>query len=60
MLLIAPGQPELWRESGILNARLENLLAARRALTRYLELAENDQQRQRAARLLQELGQQLH
>jgi hypothetical protein len=29
-------------------------------LTRYLELAENDQQRQRAARLLQELGQQLH
>ena len=28
--------------------------------TRYLELAENDQQRQRAARLLQELGQQLH
>ena len=60
MLLIAPGHPELWRESGILNARLENLLAARRALTRYLELAENDQQRQRAARLLQELGQQLH
>ena len=32
----------------------------RRALTRYLELAENDQQRQRAARLLQELSQQLH
>ena len=60
MLLIAPAHPELWRESGILNARLENLLAARRALTRYLELAENDQQRQRAARLLQELGQQLH
>ncbi len=60
MLLIAPGYAELWRESGILNARLENLLAARRALTRYLELAENDQQRQRAARLLQELGQQLH
>jgi regulator of sirC expression with transglutaminase-like and TPR domain len=60
MLWIAPAQAELWRESGILNARLENLLAARRALTRYLELAENDQQRQRAARLLQELGQQLH
>jgi regulator of sirC expression with transglutaminase-like and TPR domain len=60
MLWIAPLQPELWRESGILNARLENILAARRALQRYLELAENDQQRQRAARLLQELGQQLH
>jgi regulator of sirC expression with transglutaminase-like and TPR domain len=60
MLWIAPNQAELWRESGILNARLENLLAARRALTRYLELAENDQQRQRAARLLQDLGQQLH
>jgi regulator of sirC expression with transglutaminase-like and TPR domain len=60
MLWIAPMQAELWRESGILNARLENILAARRALTRYLELADNDQQRQRAARLLQELGQQLH
>jgi regulator of sirC expression with transglutaminase-like and TPR domain len=60
MLLIAPTHVELWRESGILNARLDNLLAARRALTRYLELAETDQQRQRAARLLQELGQQLH
>ena len=60
MLWMAPNQAELWRESGILNARLENLMAARRALTRYLELAENDQQRQRAARLLQELGQQLH
>ena len=60
MLWIAPAQAELWRESGILNIRLDNLLAARRSLTRYLELAENDQQRQRAARLLQELGQQLH
>ena len=60
MLWIAPNQVELWRESGILNIRLDNLLAARRSLTRYLELAENDQQRQRAARLLQELGQQLH
>ena len=44
------------RQSGI----LDNLLTARRSLTRYLELAENDQQRQRAARLLQELSQQLH
>jgi regulator of sirC expression with transglutaminase-like and TPR domain len=60
MLWIAPNQVELWRESGILNLRLDNLLAARRSLTRYLELAETDQQRQRAARLLQELGQQLH
>ena len=60
MLWLAPAQPDLWRESGILNIRLDNLLAARRSLTRYLELAENDQQRQRAARLLQELSQQLH
>lgn len=60
MLWLAPGQADLWRESGILNIRLDNLLAARRSLTRYLELAENDQQRQRAARLLQELSQQLH
>ncbi|HWA50963.1 MAG TPA: transglutaminase-like domain-containing protein, partial [Dongiaceae bacterium] len=60
MLWLSPNQVDLWRESGILNIRLDNLLAARRALTRYLELAENDQQRQRAARLLQELSQQLH
>jgi regulator of sirC expression with transglutaminase-like and TPR domain len=60
MLWLAPGQADLWRESGILNIRLDNLLTARRSLTRYLELAENDQQRQRAARLLQELSQQLH
>lgn len=60
MLWLAPAQVDLWRESGILNIRLDNLLAARRSLTRYLELAENDQQRQRAARLLQELSQQLH
>jgi regulator of sirC expression with transglutaminase-like and TPR domain len=60
MLWLSPGQVDLWRESGILNIRLDNLLTARRSLTRYLELAENDQQRQRAARLLQELSQQLH
>jgi regulator of sirC expression with transglutaminase-like and TPR domain len=60
MLWLSPLQGDLWRESGILNIRLDNLLAARRSLTRYLELAENDQQRQRAARLLQELSQQLH
>jgi regulator of sirC expression with transglutaminase-like and TPR domain len=60
MLWLSPNQADLWRESGILNIRLDNLLAARRALTRYLELAETDQQRQRAARLLQELSQQLH
>lgn len=60
MLWLSPNQVDLWRESGILNIRLDNLLTARRSLTRYLELAENDQQRQRAARLLQELSQQLH
>jgi regulator of sirC expression with transglutaminase-like and TPR domain len=60
MLWLSPAQVDLWRESGILNIRLDNLLTARRSLTRYLELAENDQQRQRAARLLQELSQQLH
>ncbi|MBL9033474.1 MAG: transglutaminase family protein [Rhodospirillaceae bacterium] len=60
MLWLAPGQADLWRESGILNIRLDNLLAARRALTRYLDLAETEQQRQRAARLLQELSHQLH
>jgi len=60
MLWLSPNQGDLWRESGILNIRLDNLLTARRSLTRYLELAENDQQRQRAARLLQELSQQLH
>jgi regulator of sirC expression with transglutaminase-like and TPR domain len=55
MLMVAPAQPGLWRESGLLNTRLGNLLHARSALMRFLELAETDTQRQQAARLLQEI-----
>jgi regulator of sirC expression with transglutaminase-like and TPR domain len=60
MLWIAPEEADLWRESGILNMRLDSLLAARRALHRFLDLSHNEAQRQRVAKLLQEIGQQLH
>ena len=60
MLWIAPDQADLWRESGILNMRLDNMLAARRSLLRFLDLSDNETQRQRVAKLLQDIGQQLH
>ncbi len=60
MLWIAPDQADLWRESGILNMRLDNLLAARRSLLKFLDLSDNEAQRQRVAKLLQDIGQQLH
>jgi hypothetical protein len=57
---MAPDQADLWRESGILNMRLDNMLAARRSLLRFLDLSDNESQRQRVAKLLQDIGQQLH
>jgi len=60
MLWLAPDEAELWRENGILNMRLDNMLAARRSLLRFLDLSENETQRQRVAKLLQEIGHQLH
>jgi regulator of sirC expression with transglutaminase-like and TPR domain len=38
MLLIAPDQPELWRQAGIMNQRLEQATAARDCYQRFVKL----------------------
>jgi regulator of sirC expression with transglutaminase-like and TPR domain len=60
MMLIAPKQAPLYREAGLIQARLGNLNAARGALERFLEISDNDSQRHHIARLIQDLGQQLN
>jgi len=60
MLLIAPKHAPLYREAGLIQARLGNLNAARGALERFLEISDNDGQRHHVARLIQDLGQQLN
>ncbi len=60
MLLIAPKHAPLYREAGLIQARLGNLNAARGALERFLEISDNDSQRHHVARLIQDLGQQIN
>ncbi|HVM83728.1 MAG TPA: tetratricopeptide repeat protein [Candidatus Binatia bacterium] len=60
MLLIAPKHAPLYREAGLIQARIGNLNAARAALERFLEISDNDSQRHHVARLIQDLGQQIN
>jgi regulator of sirC expression with transglutaminase-like and TPR domain len=60
MMLIAPKHAPLYREAGLIQARLGNLSAARGALERFLEISDNDSQRHHVARLIQDLGQQIN
>ncbi len=55
MLLFAPDEAALWRESGILSARLDNVEAAVEALEEYLRCNTGEAARYRASALLQEL-----
>ncbi len=55
MLLFAPAAAELWREAGLLNARLDNVTAAVAALEEYLRHNTGDSSRYRASIILQEL-----
>ncbi len=55
MLLFAPGEAALWRESGVINARLDKVEAAVAALEEYLRCDTGDAARYRASSLLQEL-----
>jgi len=55
MLLFAPGTARLWREAGLLNARLERLEAAVASLEEYMRCTPADGSRYRASVLLQEL-----
>lgn len=55
MLLFAPGAARLWREAGLLNARLERVEAAVASLEEYMRCTPTDGSRYRASVLLQEL-----
>ena len=55
MLAVNPGRASLWREAGLIHARLENLPAAVAALEEFLRHDEGDASRYQASILLQEL-----
>lgn len=55
MLLFAPESPELWREAGVLNSRLDNVKAAVAAFEEFLRRETRDSSRYRVSILLQEL-----
>jgi regulator of sirC expression with transglutaminase-like and TPR domain len=55
LLMLAPRELALWREAGILNARLDRVADAVTALEEYLALAGPDVARYRTTILLQEL-----
>lgn len=55
LLLLAPKEPSLWREAGILNARLDKVAEAIAALEEYLKHADAEASRYRTSILLQEL-----
>jgi regulator of sirC expression with transglutaminase-like and TPR domain len=60
LLLIAPKNPTLWREAGILNARLDRFKEAVEALEAFLGHAGADASRYRTSLLLQELRERLN
>ena len=55
MLMIAPGDPMLWREAGLMHAQLGNLNTAVEALERYLACGTSDVLRHETAVLVQRL-----
>ncbi|HEC90207.1 MAG TPA: tetratricopeptide repeat protein [Alphaproteobacteria bacterium] len=55
MLLFAPAEAALWREAGLLNARLDRVKEAVRALEEYLRHQESEAGRYRTSVLLREL-----
>jgi regulator of sirC expression with transglutaminase-like and TPR domain len=60
MLLIAPQQPELWRDAGMLHAQLGNLGAAIEALETSIKRGSYGARQQETAVLLQQLRQRLN
>jgi regulator of sirC expression with transglutaminase-like and TPR domain len=60
MLAFAPAKAELWRESGLLRARLGQVRAALGALERFTELESGHDERYRIAALMQELKSKLN
>lgn len=60
ILLFAPDKPPLWRERGVIMARLGNLGAAIEGIEAYLDRATDDDMRRDAAALLVRLRKQLN
>ena len=60
MLAFAPAKAELWRETGLLRARLGQVRAALGALERFTELETGHDERFRIAALMQELKSKLN
>jgi regulator of sirC expression with transglutaminase-like and TPR domain len=60
MLLFAPDEAALWRESGLLNAHLDNVRAAIAAFEEYLRRDSSDAARRHTAVLLQQLKKRLN
>ena len=60
MVALAPGDPSLWREVGVLHARLDQIPAAVAALEECLRRGGPDEARYQTSALLQELRGRLH
>jgi len=60
MLLLAPDLAELWHESGILHARIGNMLASVNALEEFVRRAPEGMERHQAAAFLQQLKSKLN
>lgn len=60
MLMLAPDLAELWREAGLLHARLGNMRSATAALEQVILRAPDDMARHQAAALLQQLRSKLN
>jgi regulator of sirC expression with transglutaminase-like and TPR domain len=60
MLMLAPDLAELWREAGLLHARLGNIRAAAAALEQFVLRAPDGMARHQAAALLQQLRSKLN
>ena len=54
-LLVAPNEASLWRELGLLHARLDHLFDAAEALEHFLQLPGGDAHRYTASQMLQQL-----
>ncbi len=60
MLLLAPGEPSLWRESGLLNAKTSRFQAAINAIETFLTFDVGQAARIEAAALLQQIRERLN
>lgn len=60
MVLLSPDTPGLWREAGLLNAKLDNLKAAIAAFEEYLRREPGAPERIKADALLRELRARIH